>query len=324
MKTRYFPFDGFLSHNRDDGSHILRDQLAQMGARVWHDGYADITDRRVQSRVRAGLVESRYICVCIGSAFRDSEWVQTEYRSGLDIEGEDPGKRVVVIATDAAPAIPALLKRHPVFPVHAEGPEQLARFLVAQNSRDDSGLQGLVEENRIAAALGLRSILNGKTRLNLSEVEQMRLVKERLSYVLASADKTAANFEVSQLAYRLGHEGWRYMLKGYFLDDEIELRALALDIYEALSREPAAVEDFYTQRNPRDVLDPLIDLMRFPAETARARLAFEAIIAALDQKWRTDRFTRKHADIYRWHAKQVLKGKPFAQTREERDRRLRR
>src|SRR5689334_3543047 len=125
MKTRYFPFDGFLSHNQDDGSHVLRDELHHRGVRVWHDDYADITDRLVQSRIRRGIVESRFICVCIGQSFRDSEWVKIEYGSGLTIERGRPGHRVVVIATDAKAAVPAALARHPVFPIYADGLDPL-------------------------------------------------------------------------------------------------------------------------------------------------------------------------------------------------------
>lgn len=52
MKARYFPYDAFLSHNQNDGSHVIRDHLVRLGATTWHDGYADITDRLVQERVR--------------------------------------------------------------------------------------------------------------------------------------------------------------------------------------------------------------------------------------------------------------------------------
>ena len=89
MKARYFPYDAFLSHNQNDGSHVIRDDLVRLGATTWHDGYADITDRLVQERVRSGIVKSRYVCVCIGHAFRDSEWVRVEYRAGLEKECRD-------------------------------------------------------------------------------------------------------------------------------------------------------------------------------------------------------------------------------------------
>ena len=326
MKTRYFPFDGFLSHNKDDGSHVLRDELHHRGARVWHDDYADITDRLVQSRIRRGIVESRFICVCVGQAFRESEWVKIEYGSGLAIERGRPGHRVLVVATDAKAAIPATLARHPVFPIHADGVDPLARFLVSQNTRLESGLTGEEEENRRGVNLGLRSILNGQTSLELSMAEEMRLLKERVAYVLTSPDKTAANFDIGHLAYQLGSEGTRRFLKGYFLDDEQELRSLALDIYEAFSRHPDVVTHYVSSatRDARDILDPLIDLMRYPAESSRAQRIFDAVASVLESKWRLNKHTRKHADIYRWHAKQVLKGKPFAKTREERDSKLRR
>ena len=30
MKARYFPYDAFLSHNQNDGSHVIRDELVRL------------------------------------------------------------------------------------------------------------------------------------------------------------------------------------------------------------------------------------------------------------------------------------------------------
>ena len=318
MKARYFPYDAFLSHNQNDGSHIIRDELAHLGARTWHDGYADISDRLVQERVRSGIVESRYICVCIGQAFRDSEWVRVEYRAGLE-KG-----RAIVVATDASPAIPAALAHERVFPIHTEGLEPLARFLISENTRDDSGLTGEAETRRVHTLLGLRSGLQGQTRLELSLLEQARLAKERLSYLLAQPDAAHPAFDLSTLIYHLSN-GHRRFLGGYFMPDEHELRTVVLDMFEALACHPAAVRqlDSSVGRQDYDFLDPVIDLMQYPAEAARAIRVFETMSALLDEAWRTNCVTRKDMAAFRWHAAQVRAGKPFATSRERRNDKLR-
>jgi len=318
MKARYFPYDAFLSHNQNDGSHVIRDELVRLGATTWHDGYADITDRLVQERVRSGIVKSRYVCVCIGHAFRDSEWVRVEYRAGLE-KG-----RAVVIATDASPAIPTALAHERVFPIHAEGLEPLARFLISENTRGDSGLTGEAETRRVNTALGLRSGLQGQTRLELSLLEQARLTKERLSYLLGQSDAARPAFELSMLIYRLSN-GHRRFLGGYFMPNEHEMHTVVLDMFEALSCHPAAVRKLDSSIGKRDYdfLDPLIDLMQYPAEAARATQVFETMSALLDEAWRTNSVTRKDMAAFRWHAAQVRAGKPFATSREQRNDKVR-
>jgi hypothetical protein len=319
MKTRYFPFDAFLSHNQNDGSHLVHDGLTRLGARSWHDGYADITDRLVQARLRGAIVGSRYICVCIGQAFRDSEWVQIEYRAGLEKD------RAMVIAMDASPAIPVELKRERIFPIHSEGLEPLARFLISENTRGDSGLTGEDEARRVSTALALRSSLQGQTRLTLSLIEQARLAKERMDYVLAQPDAERPAFDLSMLIHHLSN-GSRRFLGGYFMPDEDELRSVVLDMFEALSRHPAAVRKLESSvgRPDYDFLDPLIDLMQYPAEAPRAIRLFETMSALLDEVWRTNPVTRKDMAAFRWHAAQVRAGKPFASSRERRNDKLRR
>jgi len=324
MKTRYFPYDAFLSHNQDDGSHHIRDELERLGARVWHDGYADITDRLVQGRITGGLADSRHICVCIGQSFRDSEWVRTEYRSGLTIERERKAERVVVVATDSTPAIPKELEGQRIFPLYVEGCEPLARFLIAGNARLSGPPVTSAEEQHVRTLLGLRSIMGSQTNLKLSLEERARLTKERLGYLLSQPDAESPAFDLGLLVYHLAN-GDRRFLGGYFMPDEHELRTVILDMFEALSRHPAVVRklDSSVGRPDYDFLDPLIDLMRYPTEAARAVRVFEIMSALLDEAWRSNRVTRKDMAAFRLHAAQVRAGMPFAAAREKRNEKLR-
>src|SRR5215469_495064 len=37
LGDRVFKFDGFISHNRNDGSSHIAEQLRSLGASIWHD-----------------------------------------------------------------------------------------------------------------------------------------------------------------------------------------------------------------------------------------------------------------------------------------------
>jgi TIR domain len=106
LATRVFPYDVFLSHNRDDGSASLAQGLIAAGVAVWYDETIDLRDRRVRDKVWKGLRGSRYIVVCISSTFHDSKWVRAEYEPGLQFEAKHGISRVLVAVTGNAPNIP--------------------------------------------------------------------------------------------------------------------------------------------------------------------------------------------------------------------------
>lgn len=60
LGDRAFAYDAFISHNRQDRSAALARQLSENGARVWHDGDADLRDRRVRQKVAQALRASRF------------------------------------------------------------------------------------------------------------------------------------------------------------------------------------------------------------------------------------------------------------------------
>jgi hypothetical protein len=94
--SRVFPYEAFLSHNRDDESSTLLEKLRAHDVIAWHDGNADLRDRRVQRNVATALRASRYIVVCVGSKFRTSPWVRAEYLPGLAFEARHRVPRVLV------------------------------------------------------------------------------------------------------------------------------------------------------------------------------------------------------------------------------------
>jgi hypothetical protein len=139
-ETRRFAFDAFLSHNQRDGSIELARALEQRGVRVWHDGDRDMSNRDVQREVRAALDLSRLICVCVGPAFRDSEWVKAEYNLGIRSEQSVGALRVIVIALAPEPDIPATLEHKPLVSGH-ENLDYLAALLRLSNAQGDAGAE---------------------------------------------------------------------------------------------------------------------------------------------------------------------------------------
>ena len=127
LGDRVFKFDGFISHNRHDGSSHIAAQLRSLGAAIWHDEDADLRDRRVQAHVAQALRASRYLVVCVTPEFRDSLWVQCEYRPTLELERRSGLVRAVVLSDEDESHIPATLRSAPRF---GRGSlEQLANFL---------------------------------------------------------------------------------------------------------------------------------------------------------------------------------------------------
>ncbi|PJG51180.1 hypothetical protein CVM73_32275 [Bradyrhizobium forestalis] len=78
LRDRVFKFDGFISHNRNDGSSRIAAQLRSLGVSIWHDEDADLRERKVQAHVVQALRASRYLVVFVSAQFRDSAWVQCE------------------------------------------------------------------------------------------------------------------------------------------------------------------------------------------------------------------------------------------------------
>ena len=129
---RAFQFDAFLSHNRDDGSERLLSALSDRGVVAWHDGNADLRDRKVMDAVRRAIDASRTIVLCVGAGFRDSAWVQAEYVPALKLE--ETGRLTRVVIADLEPGggtIPEALRRSPRFAWSQD--QHLAEFLIGQN-----------------------------------------------------------------------------------------------------------------------------------------------------------------------------------------------
>jgi hypothetical protein len=55
LGSRAFAYEAFLSHNRNDNSADLAERLNRCGVRVWHDGDADLRDRRVRQKSSSGF-----------------------------------------------------------------------------------------------------------------------------------------------------------------------------------------------------------------------------------------------------------------------------
>ncbi len=129
---RVFQFDAFLSHNRDDGSERLLSALSDRGVVAWHDGNADLRDRKVLNAVGRAIDASRTIVLCAGAAFRDSHWVQAEYLPALKVEENGHLTRVVIAELEpGGGALPGPLRHCPRFACSQT--DQLAEFLIGQN-----------------------------------------------------------------------------------------------------------------------------------------------------------------------------------------------
>lgn len=162
-RLRYFRHDAFLSHNREDGSIELCRRLSEVGVSAWHDGDANMAELAVHRAVAAALADSRYICVCVGPGFRNSQWVRAEYTYAMETG------RVLVVEMAPGGAIPEALKDQRRFAV-SDGLDPLASFLKVCNAYRPADLVDL----RTAAML------------TWNEVEQLREETRKLrSVVLA-------------------------------------------------------------------------------------------------------------------------------------------
>jgi hypothetical protein len=286
MKKRYFEYDVFLSHNADDGSHVLRDQLVALGATAWHDGYADMTDRRVQTIIWSALGRSRYICVCIHDAFRDSAWVQIEYGTGLKIERAFGIPRVIVAKTGRNGVIPEGLKRCRHFDILADGIEPLARFLIAENARLSKEIpeESLNEDEkrRLEAVRKLRSLASSQSHFKLSAEESTRLRRERLMWLLKRPPEEAFRWILRDLLWELRGDGPYYAQNGItVLAGSEEMRALYIDIFERIAASPDHIR-FYVGQGKElltdDVfLDAIADLLNEGTAADRACRVFDTV-----------------------------------------------
>jgi TIR domain len=109
LGDRAFDYDAFVSHNRNDESAALAQRLSENGARIWHDGDADLADRRVSQKVAQALRASRFVLLCVGKGFQNSAWCKAEYLPALTVEKSSQTNRVLVaLAADRALVPPAL------------------------------------------------------------------------------------------------------------------------------------------------------------------------------------------------------------------------
>jgi hypothetical protein len=131
LGDRAFAYDVFLSHNRHDASADLARELTRFGAGVWHDGDADLRDRRVSQKVARALRASRFVAVCIGSGFRDSEWCKAEYAPALIAEKSADATRVLVVCLAPESIIPKTLQHCPRFSVN--DPIRIGSYVCAGN-----------------------------------------------------------------------------------------------------------------------------------------------------------------------------------------------
>lgn len=205
---RYFTYDAFLSHNQNDGSKALADRLTARGVTVWHDGDRDMSDTCVQQEVQRALASSRFTCVCVGPAFRDSKWVRAEYLSGLEVETQFGADRVLVVALAPNPAIPGALRHKPCFSAQADF-DYLAAHLQAANARGSIGAAEALIAPSIAARLRedarrLRSLSNHHTEVLVEQEEEMKLAQERFERAV-SDDADDANL-IGELWFALAHD----------------------------------------------------------------------------------------------------------------------
>lgn len=291
MKKRFFEYDVFLSHNADDGSHLLRDRLAAMGVAAWHDGYADMTERQVQQAIWSALGRSRYICVCVHDGFRDSEWVRIEYGTGLKIERDFGLPRVIVARTGRNGRIPEGLNRSRLFDIVSDGIEPLTHFLTCENARVPKGTseesldEG--EKRRLNSIRKLRSLAASQSHFKLSSVERTRLGRERLIYLLERPPGPDLPWTLQRLLWDLRENGVLYANRGITsLALSEEMRSLYLDIFERLAACPEHIR-FYIAQSPNDLIidamfaDAIADLATDSKMTERAHRVFDAVHAVL-------------------------------------------
>ena len=129
LGDRVFECDAFLSHNRDDGSDRLAEELRRLGVAAWYDGNADLRDRRVLSKIDVALRHARYVVCCVHANYRDSHWVRAEYLGSLRREERDRLTRVLVAETTPDAKVPVALRDRPRFAVWRDGPSALATYV---------------------------------------------------------------------------------------------------------------------------------------------------------------------------------------------------
>ena len=323
---RFFKHDVFLSHNQNDGSHLLRDALEKLGVAAWHDGYADMTQRDVQQRVWGALTDSRYICLCVADGFRDSEWVQVEYKSGLDIERRFGIRRVVVALTGQSGQVPELLTAHRRFDVHNDGVSELADFLLRNNStRTPAGpiRVGDHDEGDVRRmGQSLRGVINRHTTLHLTPLEKTRLGRERVEVLLAQPPSDDLRYLLGSLVRdcELTRENYP---RSPFGHGQPELEAVFMDIFEALSRHPEHVlyldgrgDLWFRGLRTHGVLDPLGQLITRTEHRERASRAFEGICAALELPANPSASSRGDVPCYRQFAAELRQSTNFPQARD--------
>lgn len=282
MSGRFFEYDVFLSHNANDGSHVLRDRLVDAGVRAWHDGYADMSDRLVQSKIGRALGESRYICVCVHDAFRDSEWVRVEYTTGLDIQKTFHIPRVVVARTGSIGQIPTDLANCPLYDLSSSGVEPLATFLLKENARPPKGIAEdalpVGERTRLAAARKLRSVTKSHSHFQLSEFEIALLLRERLDVVAKeNPGPSFEHFVWNVLNALHGRSGAGYRFEGRtILWRANELKSIYLGIFERLASLEAHLRYIFAKHkalvHDDTFADAVADIAESPAHAARAHL----------------------------------------------------
>jgi hypothetical protein len=130
---RAFRYDAFISHRRFDGSGLLQAKLAALGLDVWHDGDADIRDRKVEQKVTQAINQSRYVVACVSEGYADSAWCRAEWLPSLDVERFSEGVRVLVTVLTEGAAVPQELAYAPTFEVSDQGVGALADYLRAGN-----------------------------------------------------------------------------------------------------------------------------------------------------------------------------------------------
>ncbi|MGE0664859.1 MAG: TIR domain-containing protein [Hyphomonadaceae bacterium] len=129
LTGRAYKYDLFLSHNQRDGSLALKATLEARGLSVWHDNDADMSNQKVQQLVSEAIYNSRLLCVCIGPEYRDSRWVQAEYRA--------MGADVIVLLMRGGGSIPGEISNKTRFT--DQKLDDLEAYLRVANTADDFG-----------------------------------------------------------------------------------------------------------------------------------------------------------------------------------------
>lgn len=197
---RAFEYDGFISHNADDGAKSLAVELARYHAHIFCDELNDFSDKEVIDRMASILMRSRCVVLYVSPTFRDSGWCKAEYAPRSRQNTALGFIRIVVAKADPNISIPAIVRGEPLFDLPKET-EPLAQFLIKLNRvpQDISAEFTAQRAGRYGPRLGSRRALLDRDLYLLASFSRFELYVESRSGelgrdVLDSAAKAARQY----------------------------------------------------------------------------------------------------------------------------------